>query len=45
MEVQTLWFRGMLEDMKRSVKDWKNVNQVDDYLNKILRKEAYDRSG
>ncbi|ULB33031.1 MULTISPECIES: citrate synthase [Proteiniphilum] len=37
--------QGMLEDMKRSVKDWKNVNQVDDYLNKILRKEAYDRSG
>ncbi len=37
--------QGMLEDMKRSVKDWKNVDQVDDYLNKILRKEAYDRSG
>lgn len=37
--------QGMLEDMKKNVKDWKNVNQIDDYLLKLLRKEAYDRTG
>ena len=37
--------QGMLEDMKKNVKDWKNVDQIDDYLLKLLRKEAFDRTG
>ncbi|MDR0422322.1 MAG: citrate synthase [Proteiniphilum sp.] len=37
--------RGMLEDMKRNVKDWTSRQQVDDYLRKILKKEAFDRTG
>ncbi|WP_294081084.1 citrate synthase [Proteiniphilum sp. UBA5384] len=37
--------KGMLEDMKQNVKDWTNPSQVDDYLIKILNKEAYDRTG
>lgn len=37
--------QGMLEDMKKNVNDWKSVAQIDDYLLKILRKEAYDRTG
>jgi citrate synthase len=37
--------QGMLEDMKKNVKDWKNVDQIDNYLLKILRKEAFDRTG
>ncbi|MDD3788326.1 MAG: citrate synthase [Petrimonas sp.] len=37
--------RGMLEDMKKNVSDWKNVEQVDAYLLKLLNKEAYDKTG
>jgi citrate synthase len=37
--------QGMLEDMKKNVKDWKNVDQIDNYLLKLLRKEAFDRTG
>ena len=37
--------QGMLEDMKKNVKDWTSPQQVDDYLMKILKKEAYDRTG
>ena len=37
--------RGMLEDMKQNVKDWTSQQQVDDYLTKILNREAYDRTG
>jgi citrate synthase len=37
--------RGMLEDMKKNVKDWTSRQQVDDYLTKILKKEAFDRTG
>lgn len=37
--------QGMLEDMKKNVKDWTSRSEVDDYLRKILRKEAYDRTG
>ena len=36
---------GMFEDMKSSVKDWTNDGQIVDYLEKILKKEAYDKSG
>lgn len=36
---------GMLADMKNNVSDWTDVNQVDDYLRKVLNKEAFDRTG
>lgn len=35
----------MFEDMKSSISDWKDEDAVKAYLQKILRKEAYDRSG
>ena len=37
--------QGMLEDMKQNVDDWTNKEQIDAYLTKILKKEAYDRTG
>lgn len=37
--------QGMLEDMKKHVDDWKDVEKVDNYLRKILSKEAFDRTG
>lgn len=36
---------GMIEDIKANVKNWGNEGELRDYLRKILRKEAYDRSG
>jgi len=36
---------GMMEDLKREVKDWGSDAQIRDYLAKIVRKEAFDRSG
>jgi citrate synthase len=36
---------GMMEDIKRNVKRWDNEGEVASYLEKILRGEAYDRSG
>lgn len=36
---------GMLADMKDNVSDWTDVEQVDNYLRKILNKEAFDRTG
>src|SRR5690554_7280549 len=36
--------QGMLDDMKKHVNNWKDVDQVDDYLRKIMNKEAFDRS-
>ncbi len=36
---------GMLKDMKENVSDWKDAGQVDEYLRKIMRKEAFDKSG
>ena len=35
----------MLENMKENIKNWNDVNEVDDYLLKILNKEAHDKSG
>ncbi len=35
----------MLEDIKKNVSDYNDEKQVEDYLAKILRKEANDRSG
>lgn len=36
---------GMLEDMKKNISDWTSQEQVDDYLRKIMKKEAFDRTG
>ena len=35
----------MFEDIERNVKDWKNEDELYNYLAKIIRKEAGDRSG
>ncbi len=35
----------MFEDIKKNVKDWEDKKEVYDYLKKLLRKEAGDRSG
>jgi citrate synthase len=36
---------GMMEDIKQQVKHWDSEDEVAAYLEKILRGEAYDRSG
>lgn len=36
---------GMLDDMKKNIKNWKDVEEIDAYLLKILNKEAYDKTG
>jgi len=35
----------MMDDIKSHVKDWTNEQEIRDYLVKIIRKEAFDRSG
>ncbi len=35
----------MFEDMKASVSDWRDEEEVKAYLQRLLRKEAYDHSG
>lgn len=35
----------MLEDIKQNVKDWTDEDEVRAYLQKILNKEAFDKSG
>jgi len=35
----------MLEDIKKNVRDWEDDEEIANYLNKILNKEAFDRSG
>ena len=37
--------RAMQREIKENVSDWENDGEVADYLAKIVRKEAYDRSG
>lgn len=36
---------NMIEDIKQNVKNWDNEREVEDYLVKIIRKEAFDKSG
>jgi citrate synthase len=36
---------GMMEDIKRNLRRWDDEGEAADYLAKILRGEAYDRSG
>jgi citrate synthase len=35
----------MFEDMKKSISNWEDENQIVDYLSKLLNKQAFDRSG
>jgi citrate synthase len=35
----------MFEHLKANVKDWKNVDEIDRYLTRILNKEAYNKTG
>lgn len=37
--------QNMFTDIKANVSDWKNEEEVAAYLKKILKKEAFDRSG
>ncbi len=36
---------GMMDDIKTHVRDWADEECVEDYLKKLLDKEAFDRSG
>ncbi len=36
---------NMVEDIKTNVQHWDNEKEIEDYLVKIIRKEAFDRSG
>lgn len=35
----------MMEEIKANVKDWEDENEVAEYLAKIMRKEAFDKTG
>ncbi len=35
----------MMDDIKANVKDWSNEKEIKEYLRKIVRKEAFDRTG
>ena len=36
---------AMMDDIKSHVRDWKDEDEITDYLTKMLDKEAFDRSG
>ncbi|HAL19447.1 MAG TPA: citrate synthase, partial [Ruminococcaceae bacterium] len=36
---------AMFNDIKENVKDWQDRGEVEEYLKKILHKEAFDRAG
>ncbi|MBP1546723.1 MAG: citrate/2-methylcitrate synthase [Oscillospiraceae bacterium] len=36
---------AMFEDLKKNVSDWADENEICEYLTKLLRKEAFDKSG
>ena len=35
----------MFEDIKKNIRDWKDDKEIEEYLVKLLNKEAFDRSG
>ena len=35
----------MFEDIKKHIKDWKDDEEIADYLEKILEKQTFDRMG
>lgn len=36
---------NMLEDMKLNVKDWKDDEEIENYLTRMLKKEVFDQTG
>ncbi len=36
---------GMLDDLRATISDWEDDEQIADYLHRVLNKEAFDRSG
>ena len=36
---------NMFHHLKEQISDWKNIDEIDVYLRRMLNKEAYDRSG
>lgn len=36
---------SMLHHLKEQIKDWKNIDEIDTYLTRMLNKEAYDKTG
>lgn len=36
---------AMFEDIKQNVKDWEDEQEIENYLNKILNKETFDKAG
>ena len=36
---------NMFHHLKENIADWRNIDEIDTYLNRMLRKEAYDKSG
>ena len=40
-----LYVMNMMDDIKANVKDWSNEREVRDYIAKILKKEAGDKTG
>lgn len=37
--------QNMFKDIKANISDWKNENEIEEYLLKILNKEVFDKSG
>lgn len=37
--------KDMLDHLKENIKDWSDTSEIDNYLKKMLNKDAYDRSG
>lgn len=37
--------RKMLDSFKENIEDWEDLQAIDDYIERILRKEAHDKSG
>ena len=35
----------MFHHLKNQISDWKNIDEIDTYLNRMLNKEAYDKTG
>ena len=35
----------MFEDLKKHVKDWEDEDALEDYLEKLLDKQAFDKKG
>jgi len=36
---------GMIEDLKQHVTDWRDERQIEEYLVKLIHKQAYDKAG